>query len=438
MIKVLTESKKHHDPMMNQAHPFIQALPADFAQKAYQTGAFSRARKVKNPTELLQLVMLYCGKDLSLRSCSSEVAQYYGHFSDMAVKKKLEKCGLWLQELIQGTLQSSNHHTLGRLRFLAADATTVQVRGATQTSYRIHTAMDLVTLQIQQATLTTEKIGENVNHFNFQEGDVAVLDRGYNHNKHLVPLIDRGVDIVMRYNPRGLCLYEKTDLKTKINWPDLLRPHHTNQIIPCHLLLNGKHIECWLHAVALPSQAADTARRKVHHLAKKQGKTASSYCLEMSRWVLILTSLPPTVLNTEAVLELYGNRWQIELLFKRMKSLLNLDNLRAKKGSKLAEAYLLGKLLYAIVVDKLAFQNSSKYMISQLKYRQDSNSWRHWKSICTWLESTWITDWSNVKLTTSYLKNIAERPRKRQAQQLPDQVIGLIVNSQIQGLSAYC
>jgi len=62
--------------------------------------------------------------------------------------------------------------------------------------------------------------------------------------------------------------------------------------------------------------------------------------------VLVLTHLPTTVLDTETVGELYRVRWQVELYIKRLKSLLQLDRLRARQGSELAEVYLYGKLLY--------------------------------------------------------------------------------------------
>lgn len=45
-------------------------------------------------------------------------------------------------------------------------------------------------------------------------------------------------------------------------------------------------------------------------------------------------------------------RWQIECAFKRLKSLLDLDELRAF-DSALAQTYLLAKLLGAILVDGL-------------------------------------------------------------------------------------
>ncbi len=50
---------------------FMQALPADYQQQAYEFKAFTRSRKIQSPLQLLQLVMLYCGLDLSLRSCAA-------------------------------------------------------------------------------------------------------------------------------------------------------------------------------------------------------------------------------------------------------------------------------------------------------------------------------------------------------------------------------
>jgi hypothetical protein len=66
---------------------FLQALPADYVAQAYEFKAFERARKVKSPQQLLQLVMLYCGLDLSLRSCAGKLSHHQGSISDMGVKK---------------------------------------------------------------------------------------------------------------------------------------------------------------------------------------------------------------------------------------------------------------------------------------------------------------------------------------------------------------
>jgi hypothetical protein len=72
-----------------QFEDFLQEIPADYQQQAYELKAFSRARKIRSPLQLLQLIMLYCGLDLSLRSCAGEVAKMQGYLSDMGVKKDL-------------------------------------------------------------------------------------------------------------------------------------------------------------------------------------------------------------------------------------------------------------------------------------------------------------------------------------------------------------
>ncbi|MEZ5454383.1 MAG: hypothetical protein R3E93_16410 [Thiothrix sp.] len=66
---------------------FVQELPAGYHEQAYHFKAFARARKIRSPLQLLQLVMLYCGLDLSLRSCAGEVARLQGYLSDTGVKK---------------------------------------------------------------------------------------------------------------------------------------------------------------------------------------------------------------------------------------------------------------------------------------------------------------------------------------------------------------
>ena len=67
----------------------------------------------------------------------------------------------------------------------------------------------------------------------------------------------------------------------------------------------------------------------------------------------MVTDLDAECLPAVQALELYRLRWQIELVFKRLKSLLGLGNLRAKNGA-LARTYLLSKLLGALLVEELS------------------------------------------------------------------------------------
>ena len=51
-------------------------------------------------------------------------------------------------------------------------------------------------------------------------------------------------------------------------------------------------------------------------------------------------------------MELYRGRWQIELAFKRLKSLVQLGHLK-KTDERAARAWLQGKLLVAFILDAL-------------------------------------------------------------------------------------
>ena len=66
----------------------------------------------------------------------------------------------------------------------------------------------------------------------------------------------------------------------------------------------------------------------------------------------MLTNLPVETWPTTPALELYRLRWQIEMRIKCLKSVLMLDGLRAQEPD-LAQAYLLGKLLGALLVESL-------------------------------------------------------------------------------------
>ncbi len=109
-----------------------------------------------------------------------------------------------------------------------------------------------------------------------------------------------------------------------------------------------------LRVVALRKSpaAAEASRRKARQAAKRHGNTVTQATLEAADYVLLLTTLPETAASAADILELYRLRWQIECAFKRIKSLLHFDQLRAFDPD-LAQTYLLAKILGALLVDSV-------------------------------------------------------------------------------------
>src|SRR5262249_59604735 len=105
---------------------------------------------------------------------------------------------------------------------------------------------------------------------------------------------------------------------------------------------SGKHeVRGWVHAYRLTADQANRARHKCRQRQKKGPPKAQS--LFLAGWVLVFTTLSPTVLSAQTIMALYRCRWQVEIAIKRWKSVLDVDALRAKATSPLAEVWLHGK-----------------------------------------------------------------------------------------------
>lgn len=114
--------------------------------------------------------------------------------------------------------------------------------------------------------------------------------------------------------------------------------------------------ECYysgrLVAVKRDRWSACLARRAVLKRAAKKHKEPSKTALFLAGYFFVWTDVPVYRLNAEAVLAWYRCRWQIELHFKRMKSILGLGKLPKKRDDS-CRAWLHGKLLVALLLEKL-------------------------------------------------------------------------------------
>lgn len=107
-----------------------------------------------------------------------------------------------------------------------------------------------------------------------------------------------------------------------------------------------------LVVVRKSEEAAEEGRKKTLREAARKGHKLQPETVELAGYVLVLTSTAAADFTPEEILEIYRFRWQIELVFKRLKSLLQLDELPAKDPD-LARTFLLSKLLAALLLEDL-------------------------------------------------------------------------------------
>ncbi len=75
-------------------------------------------------------------------------------------------------------------------------------------------------------------------------------------------------------------------------------------------------------------------------------------------YVMLLTSLPAQEWDARRVLELYRCRWQVELAFKRLKTLLRAGHV-PKSSDPTAKAWMQAKILTALLVETLLMDSGS-------------------------------------------------------------------------------
>ncbi|MGH8057471.1 MAG: transposase, partial [Candidatus Entotheonellia bacterium] len=86
--------------------------------------------------------------------------------------------------------------------------------------------------------------------------------------------------------------------------------------------------------------------------SRKQGPQPTQQSLRLAGWVLVVTSLPPTLLPGPTALALDRVRWHLEIAIKRWKSVLDVDLLRARYESPLAEVWVHGNLRSVLLLDR--------------------------------------------------------------------------------------
>ena len=117
----------------------------------------------------------------------------------------------------------------------------------------------------------------------------------------------------------------------------------------------GPETPARLIVVRKSKEAAEKERKRILKEASRKGKTPLARTLQAAAFTFLLTTVPRDIASDVVLAELYRVRWQIEIAFKRLKSLAHLDELRAR-SPELARVDLLSKLIAAVLVDLIARQ----------------------------------------------------------------------------------
>lgn len=369
-----------------------RALPIGWQAKARELGAIQRSTGLSDASVLLRVLLIHLADGAGLRETSVR-AKLAGlaDISDVGILKRLKRCGAWFEWMAQALRQShapsfeptsaptvsatvpstvlpANTTLPRRLRLV--DGTMVSEPGYTGSKWRLHYSVTLPNLACDEVLLTTLKFGETLRRYTVVAGDIFIADRGFANPAGVAHVVDGQADLILRTNLVTLPLYNLEGVRF-----DVLTHLRTLQIqqgladttASLTTATNGEvgEVGDWpvavkagkrlivgrLCAVKKSEASTEKGQRRVKRESQRCGSEVRPETLEAAGYVFVFTTLDATY-SAKDVLELYRLRWQIELVFKRLKSLLHLGHLK-KHDEQAARAWLQGKLLVACMIEKL-------------------------------------------------------------------------------------
>jgi Transposase DDE domain len=330
-------------------------LPSGWQDAARTCGAMKRTGgSITSASLLLRVLLIHLLDGCSLRETAVRARQGgLVDVSDVALLKRLRRCGAWFGWMTQAMIErlATTHRPVlpGRAVKLI-DASVVSEPGATGSTWRLHYALDLSTVQCEQAHVTPISVGEGLSRFEVKAGDVLMADRGLASRAGIRHVLDHGGDVVLRMSAMPL---EHPGQEGK-----------SLDLLPRLRRLRVGQPQGWLAQVrddrgVIPVQvcalkkSAQQRRLSVETLqrtAKRKGRTLRARTIELAGYVMVVSTLCDE--DPGRLLELYRHRWQIELAFKRLKSLLQLGHLK-KTDPQGAKAWLQGKVFVSTLIESL-------------------------------------------------------------------------------------
>jgi hypothetical protein len=232
------------------------------------------------------------------------------------------------------------------------DATTVEEQGGAGTDWRVHYTLCLPDLSCDFFELTDEHGGETYKRIPVAPKDLLLADRGYSNAPGVSSVRDAKGDVLVRWNSFSFPL-KTWDGKPFEALKELsgLPKRGAREWAVC-FEQDGKKYTGRLCAIRKNAVAAARAREKMRQKAIKRQKTLDEEALKLAEFVMVFTTVSQDVLDTGEVLELYRVRWQIELRFKHLKSLLGLGCL-PKYDEQSCRAWIQAKLLCGLLIERL-------------------------------------------------------------------------------------
>ncbi len=338
-------------------------LPESWEEKAKELGALNRCRKFADAESLVRTLLIHLIDGCSLRVTATKAAEgNIASISDVALLKRLRSSGEWFRWMAVQIMEkwSAKKPSVifgSDFRIRIIDATTIQEPGNTGSTWRLHYSIGLPSLQCDEVHLTSPKVGESFKRFSIKSGDLLLADRGYAHCPDVGHVVRNGGNVIVRMNISNLpCRNLEGSPFQLLENLRTLRGTELGDWAVC--TVDGERLVAGrICGIRKSKEAAEKARNKVLKDCKRKGREPKPETLEAAGYMFVFTTLDRSF-PARMILEMYRGRWQVELAFKRLKSIMQLGHLK-KKDIDAAKAWIHGKLFVAFLIEALMVAGES-------------------------------------------------------------------------------
>lgn len=333
-------------------------FPPGWQEKAKELGAVKRCRKIKSPATLLRVLLIHLAEGISFRS-TAVYAQEAGlcEIKDSGLTYRLRQAKEWFHWITLGLLERlKTEHTpaTGFKKFTPrlADSSIISEPGPTGSQWRLHYCFRLQNLHCDTFEITSQKEGESFCRYSVAANDLMMGDRNFCKRKGIVHVLEHQGHVLVRYHSLCLPLFNRQG--KELSLLPYLRNLAADSVGDWDVWFKhpdqGSLIKGRILALRKSREAAEKEKKEIlHDAAKKQRKTRPD-TLEYAEYTIVFTTISRHYFSGEESLNMYRYRWQIELVFKRLKSIIGIGHI-PKSNPENGKAWLYGKMILALLTE---------------------------------------------------------------------------------------
>jgi len=209
-------------------------------------------------------------------------------------------------------------------------------------------------IQATRGTIADQKYGRALPII-ASKGMLFIFDLGYWVFDILKDIRDKKAFFLSRYRTQvELWIFDKNDKPVRLNFIEWLNSQQKNAVeLQAYIQKYNEYLPVRVIAWKMPEEIANRRRMDLKYKAQKKGRTPKSHSLAFCSWSVFATNADDSLISGEMIRTCYRIRWNIELIFKAWKSVLNIHKTNVKTNTNRFRCELYAKLILTVIIHRL-------------------------------------------------------------------------------------